>query len=152
MFDVFVDVSGWIKVRNILRTKSKDIFNWADSRARIGWEICSNRVQTMEITSWWRNLFFSFSRARFSEELQRKWTPKTGKVIVRNQLTTIFYGLYSYRQKKWRQNVQNFAMKPRLLVPLEFWTLWRHFHGKITDHGLLKPACNMTQNAIIGTR
>ena len=23
---------------------------------------------------------------------------------------------------------------------------------KITDHGLLKPACNMTQNAVIGMR
>ena len=105
------------------------LFNkWAISRALIGG--CSIRLQTMEITWWWHNWFFSFSRARFSEKLQREWTSKTGNVIVRNKSTTIFYGLYSCLQYKWRQNVQNFAMKPRLLVPLEFWTLWRHFYGR----------------------
>ena len=48
--------------------------NWAISRALIGG--CSIRVQTMEITRWWHNLFFSLSRARFSVKSERKWTSK----------------------------------------------------------------------------
>ena len=48
--------------------------NWAISRALIGG--CSIRLQTMEITRWWHNLFFSFSRARFSVKSERKWTSK----------------------------------------------------------------------------
>ena len=39
--------------------------NWAISRALIGG--CSR---------WWHNLFFSFSRARFSVKSERKWTSK----------------------------------------------------------------------------
>ena len=35
------------------------------------------------MTWWWRNLFFSYLRARFSEELQRKWMWKTVNVIVK---------------------------------------------------------------------
>ena len=46
------------------------------SRTMISRELFSIRVQTnlltMEMTSWWRNLFLSFSRSRFSEK--RKWT------------------------------------------------------------------------------
>ena len=48
--------------------------NWAISRALIGG--CSIRLQTMEITWWWHNWFFSFSRARFSVKSERKWTSK----------------------------------------------------------------------------
>ena len=48
--------------------------NWAISRALIG--RCSIRVQTMEITWWWHNLFFSFSRVRFSVKSELKWTSK----------------------------------------------------------------------------
>ena len=35
---------------------------------------------------------------------------KTVNIIVKNRSTTIFYGLNSYQPKKWRQNVQNFAV------------------------------------------
>ena len=56
-------------------------------------ELFSIRVQTnlltMEMTSWWRNLFLSFSRSRFSEK--RKWTSmKTYNAILKkkkNKLT-----------------------------------------------------------------
>ena len=41
-------------------------------------------LQTMEMTSWWRNLFLSFSRSRFSEK--RKWTSmKTFDVILKKK-------------------------------------------------------------------
>ena len=33
-------------------------------------------IRTVKMMWWWRNLFFSFSRARFSEKIQRKWTSK----------------------------------------------------------------------------
>lgn len=83
----------------------------------------------------WRDgdaiFFFSFFRGRFSETLQRKWTSEIVNVIVKRQLDSNFHGLYSYRPKKWRENVQNFAVKPLacgyIVVLLEFWTYWRHF-------------------------
>ena len=51
-------------------------------------ELFSIRVQTnlltMEMTSWWRNLFLSFSRSRFSEK--RKWTSmKTYNAILKKK-------------------------------------------------------------------
>ena len=36
---------------------------------------------------WYRNLFFTFLRARFSEKLQRKWTSKTANVNCKCFLT-----------------------------------------------------------------
>ena len=45
-------------------------------------------LQTMEMMSWWRNLFLSFSRSRFSEKLQWKWTSmKTLNVILKKKQT-----------------------------------------------------------------
>ena len=55
----------------------------------------------------WRNLFFSFSRARFSEKHQRKWTLKLSVLRWQKkkakEMTTIFHGLFSYRPNKWSQ-------------------------------------------------
>ena len=58
------------------------------SRTMISRELFSIRVQTnlltMEMTSWWRNLFLSFSRSRFSEK--RKWTSmKTYNAILKKK-------------------------------------------------------------------
>ena len=88
------------------------------------------------MTWWWRNLFSSYLRARFSEELQRKWMWKTVNVIVKkNKSTTLFHGLCFYGPWKWRQNVQNFGVKPLLLN-------FEHFDvisivDRVTDHGKL---------------
>ena len=84
--------------------------------------------------------FFSFLLGRFSENLRRKWTSEIVNVIVKRQLDSNFHGLYSYRPKKWRKNVQNFAVKPLacgyIVVLLEFWTYWRHsMVDKSTAHG-----------------
>ena len=92
------------------------------------------------MTWWWRNFFFSFLLGRFSENLRRKWTSEIVNVIVKRQLDSNFHGLYSYRPKKWRKNVQNFAVKPLacgyIVVLLEFWTYWRHsMVDKSTAHG-----------------
>ena len=62
------------------------------SRTIISRELFSMRVQTnlqtMEMMSWWRNLFLSFSRSRFSEKLQWKWTSmKTLNVILKKKQT-----------------------------------------------------------------
>ena len=68
----------WKNISAQERPASKKVFfffnNWAISRALIG--ECSIRVRTMEITWWWHNLFFSFSRVRFSVKSERKWTSK----------------------------------------------------------------------------
>ena len=54
--------------------------NWAISRALIGG--CSIRVQTMEITWWWHNLFFSFSRV--ARAIFREiWTEMNFKTVNR---------------------------------------------------------------------
>ena len=92
------------------------------------------------MTRWWRNFFFSFLLGRFSENLRRKWRSEIVNVIVKRQLDSNFHGLYSYRPKKWRKNVQNFAVKPvacgDIVVLLEFWTYWRHsMVDKSTAHG-----------------
>ena len=67
----------WKNISAQERPASKKVFffnNWAISRALIGG--CSIRVRTMEITWWWHNWFFSFSRAQFSMKSERKWTSK----------------------------------------------------------------------------
>lgn len=56
--------------------KSHFYHNWTIFCVLIGGELCSIRVQTMEIMWWWCNLFFSFSCARFFKKIQRKWTSK----------------------------------------------------------------------------
>ena len=57
-------------------------------------------------------IYFLFLARKFSENLQRKWASKTVSVIVERRIDSNFHGLYSYRPKKWRENVQNFAVKP----------------------------------------
>ena len=52
--------------------------------------------QTMEMRWWWRNLFFSFSRAIF-RETSAEMKVKTVNVIIKNKSITIFRGLYFRR-------------------------------------------------------
>ena len=56
-------------------------------------------------------LFLLLSRT-ISNKLQRQRTSKYVIVIVQNKSTTVLYGLYFYRQWKWRQNANNVSMKP----------------------------------------
>ena len=97
---------------------------WAIPRPLVGWELFSIREQTMEMTWWWRNLSFSFSRARFQRIFNIN-VIKTVNVVVKNKSTTIFYGLFSDRPKLCSETT-----RPGPLVPLEFWTIWLHFYGR----------------------
>ena len=56
-------------------------------------------------------LFLLLSRT-ISNKLQQQRTSKSVIVIVQNKSTTVLYGLYFYRQWKWRQNANNVSMKP----------------------------------------
>ena len=86
-----------------------DLFPITENRALIGRELCLIREKTTEMRWWWRYLFFSFSRARHARD-----SPSN------------FNG-------NGRQNCQCYCKKKicsettrlRLVVPLEFWTLWR---------------------------
>ena len=53
------------------------------------------------------------------------WKTKN-KTKQTNKSTAIFHGLYSYRPQKWRQNVQNFAVKPLADISYERAT-WAFF-------------------------
>ena len=70
---------------------------------------------------------------------------KTVNVIVKNNSTAIFHGQYSYRPHKWRQNVQNFALKQLAcgsLIHLSFeYPNVISMVNKSTDHGKLLSIC-----------
>ena len=68
--------------------------------------------QTMEMRWWWRNLFFSFSRAIF-RETSTEMKVKTVNVIVKTNLQQFFVVCTFIDHKK-----------------LEFWTFWRHIYGR----------------------
>ena len=133
-----------LRVRSMYEIISKDLWldvlvghscfynSWVISRALIGRELCSIRVQTNDVMM--AQFVFSFSRARFSQRPQQKWTTK---------LSMLF----------WKANRQQFCMVCTLIdievtskcsklcsetaclrpvVPLAFWPFWRHWLRSIT--------------------
>ena len=101
-------------------------------------------LQTMEMTSWWRNLLpfflaFAILREMMDDGNGRQWKLSMSfwkkKSKLTHKSTAIFHGLYSYRPKKWRQNVQNFALEPladktsrlRFFEKLRLWNRRQNF-------------------------
>ena len=135
-----------LRVRSMYEIISKDLWldvlvghscfynSWVISRALIGRQLRSIRVQTMEMTSWWRNLFFSFSRARFSQRPQQKWTTKLSMLFWktnRQQFSTVCSLIdIEVTSKCSKLCSETACLRP--VVPLAFWPFWRHWLRSIT--------------------
>ena len=96
------------------------------SRALIGQELCLIRVQTIEVMWWWRNLFFSLYRVRFSKKLQRKWISKTVSVITVENNNFSWPVLLSIIEMPSKCSQLCSKTTHLWLVPLKFWTFWHH--------------------------
>ena len=63
-----IHIRTWLCVSPTCQEKFYNI--WVISRMLIGWELWSIRAQTMGITWWWCNLFFTSSRTQLSKNLE----------------------------------------------------------------------------------
>lgn len=99
----------------------------------------------MEITWWWRNLFFSFYRARFPQTFTGKWKSKTVNVTVKNKSVDNkfqWFILLSTIKMTWK--CEN-DVKP-LACGSWFHLILKHFDvipiaEKIMDHRKLLSIC-----------
>ena len=66
VFDVFVDVSSWVKARHISSTKSIFLTEFL-ARWLVESFVFDKSTDHVKMTSWWHNLVFFLSREIFSE-------------------------------------------------------------------------------------
>ena len=78
----------------------------------IGWELWSIQVQTMKIMWWWYK--FSFCMHDFPIGVKENGHKKMSTaMLLKKQITSHYpWSILLKRLLKWRQNVQNFAVKP----------------------------------------
>ena len=82
-----------------------------------------------------RFVFLFLSRAIF-RETSTEMDVKTFNVIVKNKSTTFFHGLYSYvlcttEMTSKCSKLCSETTRLWLVIPLKFWTFWRHFYGRL---------------------
>ena len=89
-----IHIRTWLCVSPTCQEKIYNI--WVISRVLIGWELWSIRAQTMEITWWWCNLFFTSLRTQLSKNLEPEMDIKNHQKKDSIEMMPMFKTLFHF--------------------------------------------------------